>query len=291
LLLPALLSLALESLGWKWAFASMGRQLPFAGLFRARIATEALAQTLPFGVVFCEGMKPLLLARTCGASLATSLAGIAARKWLLVTSQGVYVGMFALLGWSLLTGLSRPVLGGPGLSWLLLGACVLARGQIAERLYDALTRLPVQWLRERLHRSRAEFAQTDGQLQQFFASLARSPLPLLVFLLGWLLEASETFLILWLLGVDLPLATVGVVEVSSSFLRNVAVFVPAGLGVQDLSYVTFLRALEVPHALDVAAAFLLLKRAKECFWSICGYVVLALDLRAAPGLPRPVEQS
>lgn len=95
-------------------------------------------------------------------------------------------------------------------------------------------------------------------------------------------QASETFLILWLLGVDLPLATVGVVEVSSSFLRNVAVFVPAGLGVQDPSYVTFLRALEVPHALDVAAAFLLLKRIKECFWSICGYVVLALDLRAAP---------
>jgi hypothetical protein len=79
ILLPQLLSLFVESVGWRLAFETMGRRLPLLGLFRARMATEALAQTLPMGVVFCESMKPVLLARNCGADLATSLSGMAAR--------------------------------------------------------------------------------------------------------------------------------------------------------------------------------------------------------------------
>jgi hypothetical protein len=72
---------------------------------------------------------------------------------------------------------------------------------------------------------------------------------------------------------------------------------PAGLGVQDLGYLTFLRALQVPDVLNVAAAFLLLKRSKECFWAVVGYVVLALELRPqvpvtglTKGLPGPAIQ-
>jgi hypothetical protein len=64
--------------------------------------------------------------------------------------------------------------------------------------------------------------------------------------------------------------------------------VPAGLGVQDLSYLAFLRALQVPDALNVAAAFLLLKRSKECFWSMIGYALLALELRERTG-PKQLE--
>jgi uncharacterized membrane protein YbhN (UPF0104 family) len=62
--------------------------------------------------------------------------------------------------------------------------------------------------------------------------------------------------------------------------------VPAGLGVQDVSYLAFLRALGVPDALNVAAAFLLLKRAKECFWAAVGYAILAFDLRVPARSPR-----
>ena len=76
----------------------------------------------------------------------------------------------------------------------------------------------------------------------------------------------------------------------ASFLRNVAFMVPAGLGVQDLSYLTFLRALDVNDALELTAAFLLLKRCKECFWATCGYVILAIDLRAL-SVPKPLEQA
>jgi hypothetical protein len=300
-LVPQLLSLFVESVGWRLAFEGMGRRLPLAGLFRTRLATEALAQTLPLGVVFCESMKPLLLARNCGAGLGTSLAGMAARKWLLLGSQSLYVATFALLGWSMLARISRRVLGAAGLPYALVGAALtllllasvmfamLGRGRQAARLCGWLLKLPLPRLRRALEQSRSKFTQTDGLLQRFFASAFASPWSLLAFFGGWLLEAVDTALILWLLGVQLPWTAVGALEVSASFLRNVAFIVPAGLGVQDLSYLTFLRALGVPDALNVAAAFLLLKRAKELFWAAFGYAVLALDLRDGAPLAVPLE--
>jgi hypothetical protein len=302
ILLPQLLSLLVESFGWQLAFGTMGERLPLFGLFRARLATEALAQTLPAGVVFCESMKPLLLARTCGAPLSTSLAGMAARKWLLVVSQSLYVGGFAVLGWSALRGISHEMAGSEGLPYALLGAAgllltlgvasygVLAHGRVASRLFMALSRIPSTWLRARLSPLESRCAQTDGQLRGFFDHVLRSPWPVLAFLCGWLLEAAETLLILYLLGVRSPWTTIGAVEVSSSFLRNVAFMVPAGLGVQDLSYVTFFRALHLPDALELAAAFLLLKRCKECFWAAIGCVILAFDLRPLQA-SKPVEQT
>jgi hypothetical protein len=291
ILLPQCLSLLVESWGWRAAFDHMGRRLPLLGLFRARLATEALAQTLPMGVVFCESMKPMLLARTCGAELSTSLAGMAVRKWLLISSQSLYVGAFALLSFPVLTHISGAILGARGLPFALGGAALLlllvaaasrallARGRIVSRVFTLLTRLPSKWLRSRLSPFATRLAHTDGQVEAFFATAWSSPVPLLAFLAGWLLEAADTWLILHLLGVRLPWTTVGALEVSASFLRNVAFMVPAGLGIQDLSYLAFLRALNVVDALNVAAAFLLLKRCKECFWAIAGYAILALELR------------
>ncbi len=302
ILLPQLLSRLMESVGWRLAFEGMGRKLPLSGLLRARLATEALAQTLPLGVVFCESLKPVLLARSCGADLSTSLAGMAARKWLLLGSQSLYVGGFALLSWPMLTRISRGVVGTTGLPYGLLGAAglllalaagsyvLLAQGRAASRAHALLTRLPSVWLRARLQPLQARFTQTDGQLRDFFATVWRSPLPLMAFMAGWLLEAVETLLILYLLGVHLPWTTVGALEVSASFLRNVAFMVPAGIGVQDLGYLAFLRALNVADALNVAAAFLLLKRSKEFFWAACGYTILALDLRPVP-VPKAIEQA
>jgi hypothetical protein len=302
IVLPQFLALFSEAVGWRLAFEGMGSRLTLFGLFRVRLATEALAQTLPVGVVFCESMKPPLLARACGADLSTSLAGMAARKWLLVASQSVYVLGFALLAWPVLGGISQGILGVSGLPVWLFGAglllavlalvsySMLAHGRLATRLHALLSRLPFTWVTRRLRPLEQRFANTDGRLERFFTTLPRSPYALVAFLTGWLLEAADTFLILYLLGVRLPWTTLGALEVSSSFLRNVAFMVPAGLGVQDISYVAFLKALHVPDALNVAAAFLLLKRGKECFWAVCGYTILALEWRQ-PRPTRPMEQA
>lgn len=293
-LVPMGCSLALESLGWTWAFRRAGHHVPFVGIWRARVTSEALALTLPAGMVFCESTKPFLLERHCGLRAEVSIAGMAVRKYLLLASQSVYIAGFALLGAASLEGASRALIGGPGLSWVLLviGAVVAAAalasgvglrdGRVAERVRSLLARLPVPALRHSLQQSRGRFTSTDGELQRFLGgSLLASTAPALPFLAGWILEAVETYLILRLLGVDLPFEAVAALEVALSFVRHVTFILPAGLGVQDLGYVAFLRALGAGDPLVMGAAFVLLKRAKECVYALVGFLLLAADLRAA----------
>jgi hypothetical protein len=58
-------------------------------------------------------------------------------------------------------------------------------------------------------------------------------------------------------------------------VRGLAFFVPAGLGIQDIGYLAFLRGFGVPHAVTVGAAFVFVKRSKEIFWILIGYLLLA----------------
>jgi hypothetical protein len=63
---------------------------------------------------------------------------------------------------------------------------------------------------------------------------------------------------------------------------------PAGLGLQDLGYVTAFAALGIPDAANLGAAFILLKRTKELCWIGTGYSLLALDTRQ-PRAPAQME--
>jgi uncharacterized membrane protein YbhN (UPF0104 family) len=291
-LVPMGLSLTTESLGWFWAFRRFGHAVPFFGLWRARVTSEALALTLPAGMLFCESTKPFLLRKHCGLGLEASLAGMAVRKYLLLASQSVYIGGFALLGAPYLRSASNALLGGSGLdvalfvvAGVVLAAAVgsglsLRDGRIAERVRTLLARLPISALQRRLEHGRGRFSATDSELRRFFSgSLLSVSAPALPFIVGWTLEAVETYLILRLLGVELPFVAVAALEVSLSFLRHVTFVLPAGLGVQDLGYVAFLRALGAHDPLVLGAAFVLLKRAKECTWALFGFAMLASDLR------------
>jgi uncharacterized membrane protein YbhN (UPF0104 family) len=297
-LVPMGLSLTAESLGWAWAFRRSGHRVPFFGLWRVRVTSEALALTLPVGMLFCESMKPFLLRKHCGLELEASVAGMAVRKYLLLASQSVYIGVFALLGAPYLRAASPALLGGPGLDVALSAVALvvfasavasglsLRDGRIAERVRALLARLPIGALRRRLDRGRERWSAADGELRRFFSgSLLSVSAPALPFILGWTLEVVETYLILRLLGVDLPFVAVAALEVSLSFVRHVTFVLPAGLGVQDLGYVAFLRALGAHDPLVLGAAFVLLKRAKECAWALFGFSMLASDLSAQAASP------
>jgi uncharacterized membrane protein YbhN (UPF0104 family) len=89
----------------------------------------------------------------------------------------------------------------------------------------------------------------------------------------------ETYLILRVRGADIGFVEAASIEVLLTFVRHVVFVVPAGLGVQDLGYVTGLAALGVPSAASLGAAFVLVKRSKELLWVVIGYVLLAADLK------------
>jgi uncharacterized membrane protein YbhN (UPF0104 family) len=297
--LPQLVALSIEAYAWKLTFHAAGVRPRWRSLLRVRIATEALAQSLPAGVAFAESIKPALLARHAGLSVDQSLAGMAGRKVLLLVSQSVYVVALGGLGFSAIEAASVRVMGAPHLGVLTLGvglllgvigvvaALWLRRSTLARGVLGLLSRVPGAALRARLLAHTRSFHATDGALSALFRTPPRRlAAPLACFGAAWLVEALETWLILWLLGAPVGLATAGGVEVVLSLVRNIVFIVPAGLGVQDFGYAACFSGFGLPEAASLAAAFVLLKRGKELFWIGVGYATLGRDWDALLRRPR-----
>lgn len=292
LLLPQLTSAAFETCGWRLSFwCAKVRYLP---LLRVRLATESAAACLPAGVVFAESLKLPLLVHHLGLSVPESVSAIAARKYLLLTSQAAYIMIAVGLGWQALMQASPGVLGRGFLPELILACAValalaglgtrllLSQGHVADSVRRSLAQLPIPALQRAVAANASSFAETDGNLQRFFQMhWARESVTSVWFLAGWVVEALETFLILRFLGIDLDFLTVMSFEVILSLVKSLVFVLPAGLGVQDAGYVIFLRALGVPDASTAGAAFSLVKRTKELAFAALGFWLLTGDLRFA----------
>jgi len=296
LAVPAsLLQIGCDAGAWRMLLLKLGRRVAWTKLLAVRISTEAVLMSMPGGAVVAEGLKPYLLARTERVPVATTVATLAAQKCVLVLAQATYLGLALILGYGLLAGIGTgmPWLVGLGVIFLLIvgGALslVFAQGAVAAKLHRLLMRLPFPRLRRWLEGGHGHFAAADASL----AALAARPRRRLwvsygLFVMAWLAETLETYVLLSIVGVHLSAVHVLVLEACAVFLRNLAFFVPAGLGVQDAGYLAFLRAFGVPA--DVGAAFVILKRAKELVWIAIGYLVLfLLDRCPAPPLAQEVS--
>jgi len=285
ILLPQLFSLTLDSWGWVRAIQRMGQRVPVLAILMVRIKTEALSQTLPLGPLWSESATPLLL-KGLGVPWGIGVASVAARKYLLILSQAWFLLFSFVIGHQALGRASQHLIGSPVLMWLPLAAAVilgsgvcfagslLRQGAVATQLWNRLLGIPSRRLRAALSSSQTHFSGTDTGLARFFSQ--RITLRLVGPYVGsWLCESLETLLILRLLSVHLGFAEVVGFEVLLALTRNLAFMVPAGIGIQDLGYVTFFGALGVPDPVQTGAAFSILKRSKELIWACLGYACLA----------------
>jgi uncharacterized protein (TIRG00374 family) len=296
LLVPNLLAIVSETGGWWLSFNRLGARPRFRSLVSVRVIGDALMLGLPSGSFVSETVQPWLLKRRCGVPTELGIVATVARKFFVVVSHGLFLGLATILAWPLVERASRTAIGRVGLPVLLLLAALVlvtvavllvtatALGQMAERLRRGLDRFVGRWMGSWLERNALRFQRTDEALARFF----RRPwglLPcVLLYLLGWFIRSLETFLFLRLVGVSAPLPAAMVIETALILVRAMAVPLPAGLGVQDLGYVLSLRALGVPDPTTLGAAFVLLKRGKDAFWIAAGFLLLSLGRRAGAPL-------
>lgn len=287
LLIPNVMMIAVETLGWRIAFARMGRTLPFVGLLKVRLAAEAFAMGLPSGALIGESLQPYLLKRRCGLPFEEGAVGVVARKFFVILSHGLFLALAVLVAYNPLQRASARTIGREGLPWLLLAAsavlavlatglaALLVHGSVAQRSRSALERVGLSWLRPWLERNALKFRDADARLARFFSNgPARLLAPLPFFLAVWLVKSLESALYLRLLHAPLPFPSVMAFETTLQLARAMIVLVPGGLGIQDFGYVLSLRALDVADAATVGAAFVLLKRGKEAFWMAVGFALL-----------------
>ncbi len=289
LLLPNFVVSLLEAGGWWLSFGLLGGRPRFRPLLRVRIAIEAVMLGLPSGAVISESLQPVLLKKRCGVPFETAVVASVGRKFFVVVSHGIVLGLATLVVWPQLRDASRAAIGRDGLPWLLLAVSAFmigtfgvaiaygARAQVAGRMHLGLERFFGRWLGAWLERNAIRFQKTDEHLVGFFWRDPKAlALPLALYCGGWLVRAVETVLYLRLLGVEMPFTTAVVVESSIILVRSMAVPIPAGLGVQDVAYVLTFRALGVPDATTIGTAFVVLKRAKDLFWILAGFALVAI---------------
>jgi hypothetical protein len=276
-----------------------GARARFGDVLRVRDVSESLSAVLPLGAVWAETMKPVLFARYAGLDASASVTAMAVRKYLLLAAQAVYVAIGFLLGrHALEAGFARAA-GTPKLAYVAIGiavalgalstwmAAALGNGGAFRGMVRFLARVPNAKWRAYLARSSEATSRMDVSTRVFFSlpwrARARVIAPCLA---GWLLEATEMWLALNLLGVSLPWGDAVGIESLVVLARHLFVFLPGGLGAQELGYAAFLGG--NPATLAACGAFIVLKRLKELAWAALGGALFVagrgIDARSSPAV-------
>ena len=292
--LPWLLAMSCQAVGYGQILGVLHRSASFPRLLSVLVSAEAVLMSFPAGQAIAESLNPLPARASLRRALAGGAGGRRRQEGAHRLHQRALHGRRAGRGWGVaatsLAGAPRraglPLAGrgrrrraprrGVGLGpRALLG---VGRVAVARRAPPH----PQRPLAPLARRAAAGFTATDRQ----FVALSKAGAGTLVaataaFLGCWLVEGAEALVILRLLRVDVSYGEVLAFEVVVSLLRNLAFMVPAGIGVQDASYVAFFGAFGVPDAPTLGVAFVLIKRAKELLWIAVG-LLLFVVLRDVP---------
>jgi hypothetical protein len=284
-LLPFVGGMAVDAAGMRVLLGLMGRRVPLTRILPIRIATEALHVTAPAGFLVADSATAKLLDVHFGVPLGEGAMLAVARKWLVMRAHAAYLCLGALCGAAALGAASQHYLGGRWLPWVIGASALvplslsvavgqgLRGGGMALRLQQLLIALPWPALRKHTARWRDGAVAADERLASVGKAHASTWIAALMFLGCWLFESLDTAVVIRLVGGPPSFAFALASEVGISMLRSMGNVAPAGLGVQDAGYATLLPAMGMSP--DAAAAFVLVKRAKELVWIGIGYALLA----------------
>ena len=279
ILLPSVLMYVVEAYGWKVTLGPSARTVPFWQLLAIRTAGEVVNMTTPTAYVggeplkayllkkhrvpIVEGMASVVIAKTTMtiAEVLFILAGIVLSFWVLgENGSSGQVAAAALLSVGLL------IFGTAGFvlvqrrglfTWILEGLRKIGvRIGFLEAREDKLKSLDQTILNFYSHHRGAFYASTG------------------LFLLGWMAEALEVFVIIFYLGgpaLALSAISIGALSV---FIKGGTFFIPGSLGAQDGGNLLLLRAFGYSDVTGIT--FALLRRFRELVWIGIGLLCLAM---------------
>jgi uncharacterized membrane protein YbhN (UPF0104 family) len=86
----------------------------------------------------------------------------------------------------------------------------------------------------------------------------------------------ESLVILKVIGVDVDIFQIVVIESLISFVRMIFFFIPGAVGPQELVIIMLFKITGISDPQINAIAFILFKRIKEFFWVVIGYILLIM---------------
>ncbi|HTP13527.1 MAG TPA: lysylphosphatidylglycerol synthase domain-containing protein [Bacteroidota bacterium] len=285
-LVPFLAGMVLDTAGWSRLLGTPAK-VPFRKLLGVHIGTESLLLTLPGGFAVSDAAKVVLLKRGGNIQPPETLASLLARRWLLGSSQFLFVFGSIILGLSFRSGSDRgstipfagelssmPVLLAAAVT-LVVGVIILTRGGVAAGTHRLLSALLPRRHRDRLDKHLPAFLEVDACLSTFGRRHWYDiGLVFLLFFLSWVMDALETVVIARVIGFDAGFVAVLIVEAILSVVKLAVFFLPSGIVVKDLGYVALFGAAGIVVSAPQIAVFIAAKRLVNVVWIVIGLIVL-----------------
>jgi putative membrane protein len=275
---PFVLVALLDTLGWRYAFRT--DRVGFGTLLWVRLAGEAVNMATPTAAVGGEVVKAWLLRRHLPVD--EGISSVIVAKTTITIAQGLFLLVGIVLAWLtvLPTGLVQ------GMLWLLALEVVALTGFVLAQTRGMTG--SITWLLRRIRvpsgRLGAALTRVDEGLAMFYArEPGRLLLSIAFHFVAWMLGILEAYLMLRFLGVDVSLATAGVIEAFGTAIRFATFLIPASLGVLEGGYVATFGALGLGTTAGVA--FALTRRVREITWIVVGLAVLTVA-RSTPAVEK-----
>lgn len=273
--LPYFLVYIFDTWGWYLAFGAYAASRPsFLTLFRVRWAGESINSVIPSGYVGGEALKAYLLHKRGVPGLIASTS-VVASKTCQVLAQVAFIGLGAVAAQSHLPADSdaRRGMMFVALASLIVIALlfVLQRQGMFNSLRALFARLSIR-IRV-FERNDAYLHQLDEQIYTFYRrGRGRFFCVTLVYLLGWLADALEIYVVCPLLGLPLSWSESIAIESFISVAKVVGIFAPAAVGFQETGILLLFQLFGLPAPIGVAYA--LLRRGRELFYVLVGGALL-----------------
>jgi uncharacterized membrane protein YbhN (UPF0104 family) len=283
--LPYALMTAVDTLGWRFAFAH--DRAPFWRLYGARLAGEALNLVTAVGAVGGEAAKAWLMRRD--VSYEDSVPSVIIAK----TTATVAQALFLAIGLAVALcsdAVDRQV--AIAMAALLGVEIALTGGFVAVQLAGLVARGGRLVVWTGLAQDAAHAEQLDRSLRGYYLGQpGRCALSVGLHLAGWLLGAVEAAVMLLVLHVPAGPVLALVIESLGSGVRFASFLVPGAVGVLEGANTGAFAALGL--GAGAGLAFTLVRRARQAVWIAIGLIVLVVarvhaaraevtPLRAAP---------
>ena len=264
--LPYGLIMAVDTLGWRYAFA--GEPPPYLRMLAARTAGEALNIATALGSVGGEAVKVWLLRPA--VPYEESVPSIVIAKTTSTLAQTLFLLLGLLLAVTVVPVDPRVV----SAMVVLLGLeTLLVGGFLATQLAGFVRRAGRLLAWSGLIAESAHAERLDANLRLFYRKRwRRFLLSIACHLCGWILGILEVAVMLVVLEIPAGAGTAAVIETLGSGVRFAGFLVPGGLGVLEGAYTGVFAVLGL--GAGAGLAFSLVRRARQIAWIGVGLLVL-----------------
>jgi uncharacterized protein (TIRG00374 family) len=264
--LPYGLIMVVDTLGWRYAFARDAA--PFHRLLGARLAGDAVNVVTAMASVGGEAVKAWLIRRD--VPYEESVPSVVIAKTTITIAQALFLLVGIAVAWTALPMDSVVV---RSMLWLLGVEVVAVGGFLLVQVIGLVRRAGRLLARLGVIDDAAHAERLDLALREFYRRDRRRLLLSVGFHLGgWLLGALETYLMLVVLRVPVPLLTALVIEAFGSGVRFATFLIPASMGAVEGANAAAFAALG--FTASAGLAFSLVRRGRQVVWIVIGLLTL-----------------